>query len=73
MLRLLCIVTAMVAIGWLPMTVATSGNLGANFRGDDAAYALWFRYTVVAGLLALTSLLATLVLAIVDSRRPARD
>ncbi len=72
-LRLLSIVTAIVAIGWLPMTLATSGNLRANFRGDDAAYALWFRYTVVTGLLALASLLATLVLSIVDARRAGRD
>lgn len=72
-LRLLSIATALVAIGWLPMTLATSGNLRANFRGDDAAYALWFRYTVVTGLLALASLLATLVLSIVDARRRARD
>ncbi len=73
MLRLLSIVTALLAIGWLPMTVATSGNLRANFGGDDAAYALWFRYTVAAGLLALASLLVTLVRSIVDARRARRD
>ena len=73
LLRLLSIVTAMVAIGWLPVTLATSGNPAANFRGDDAAYALWFRYTVVAGLLALATLLATLAACIVDARRADRD
>lgn len=73
LLRLLSIVTAMVALGWLPVTVATSGNLGANFGGDDAAYALWFRYTVTAGALALATLLATLVASIVDTRRATRD
>lgn len=73
LLRLLSIVTAMLAIGWLPITLATSGNLRANFGGDDAAYALWLRYTAIAGVLALVSLLTTLVRAIVDARRAGRD
>lgn len=73
LLRLLSIVTAMLAIGWVPFCVATSGNLAASFRGDDAAFLLWLRYTGVCALLALATLLATLAASIVDSRRRARD
>lgn len=73
LLRLLSIATAMLALGWVPFTVATSGNLAANFQGDDAAYLLWLRYTGVGALLGLATLLATLTASIVDSRRAARD
>lgn len=73
LLRLLSLVTAMMALGWVPVTVATSGNLAANFAGDDAAFTLWFRYTVAAGLLALATLLATLVISVLDARRAPRD
>lgn len=73
LLRLLSITAAMAAVGWLPMCVATSGNLAASFRGDDAGFALWFRYTAVAAILTLATLLTTLGIALVDSRRATRD
>ncbi|MEL6449341.1 MAG: hypothetical protein AAFQ62_15515 [Pseudomonadota bacterium] len=65
-LRLLSIVTTMVALAWIPVGLATSGNLNFNFYGDDASYMLWFRYTAVAAVLGVATLVATLAAAISD-------
>ena len=65
-LRLLSIVTTMVALAWIPVGLATSGNLNFNFYGDDQSYMLWFRYTAVAAVLGVATLVATLAAAISD-------
>ncbi|MEO0615525.1 MAG: hypothetical protein AAFY69_05255 [Pseudomonadota bacterium] len=67
-LRLLAIVTTMVALAWIPVGVATSGNLNFNFYSNDAGYMLWFRYTAVAGVLGVATLIATLAVAISEYR-----
>ncbi|MEL6950920.1 MAG: hypothetical protein AAGM16_12500 [Pseudomonadota bacterium] len=65
-LRLLSIVTTMVSLAWIPVGLATSGNLNFNFYGDDMSYMLWFRYTAVAAVLGIATLMATLAAAISD-------
>ena len=69
LLRLLSTVAVSVAVGWMPVSIAISGNLANTFSGDDAAFMLWFRFTAVAAVLALATLVATLAASIVDRRR----
>lgn len=67
-LRLMSVVTTMLALGWLPVSAAISGNLTNTFYGDDVAFMLWFRYTAVVAVLGVATLMATLAAAIHDYR-----
>ena len=66
--RRVSLVATAVGLAWLPVSVLLSGNLANNFRGDDAAFMLWSRFTVVAGMLGLVTMIATLTAAIRDYR-----
>ena len=68
-LRLLSTAALLVTACWMPVSVAISGNLNNNFAGNDTAFMLWFRFTAVAALLAVATLVATLAASIAGSRR----